>query len=229
MNGKLKILIVEDELLIAEMLKEMIKEIGHEIIGLAKTYNGALEVLTSKEIDLVFLDINLSQEKNGIDIGQKILHDFNLPFVYLTSYSDVETIKKAANTQPEGYLIKPFKQVEILAVIETFLAKRTLQNHSLIIKDGHLQVKLYSEDICYVESENNYITIFTKEKKFTIRQSLEGFLEGLNDSNIIRIHRSYSVNLKYVTAVNGQYVVINDEKIPLSRKYRNEVLALFSK
>ena len=152
LKSNLKILIVEDELLIAEMLKEMLLELGHDVVSIAKDYDEALESFNSN-LDLVFLDVNLNSHKNGIDLGKEIKENYNLPFIYLTSYSDPTTIKNAAATNPDSYLIKPFTKENIYATIEIILARKQISNNSIIIKDGHLSVKLYAKDISIIKSD----------------------------------------------------------------------------
>lgn len=223
----MNILIVEDELLIAEMLKEMLLELGHNIVSIAKNYNEAITNLNDT-IDLAFLDININSQKDGIDLGQKIKEQYFFPFVYLTSYSDSETLKKALSTQPDSYLVKPFNKTTIYTTVELLLSKKQNVSPSIIIKDGHLNVKIYSKNIVAIKSDNNYIEIITVDKKHVIRYAIDSFLTELNDPKIVSIHRSHAVNLNKVEAINGIYILINNEKYPLSRKYRDGVLNQFS-
>ena len=110
----LNILIVEDELLIAEMLKEMLLELDCNVIYVAKNYDQALEVLKNPNtINLAILDINLSETKSGFDVAKLINQEYKLPFIFLTSYSDKNTVKEAISLKPESYLIKPFTKTDL--------------------------------------------------------------------------------------------------------------------
>lgn len=220
------ILIVEDELMIAEMIKEMLSELDYQVLGVAKNYKEATANLESKRdvIDLIVLDINLNDHKNGIDIGSLIKEKYQIPFVYLTSYSDPQTIRAAASTEPAAYLLKPFTVGDLHATVEVIKARKAVSAKSIMIKENDLNVKLEVADISYVKSDNNYLEIFTSRKKHLTRNSLEKFLEDVEESNIIRVHRSFAINISKIQAVNGQYLMIDDQKIPISRKHKSELM-----
>jgi two-component system, LytTR family, response regulator LytT len=229
MNNNLNILIIEDELLISAMLKEMLLELGYSVIGVAKNFAIASSLLEEKtEINFAIVDINLNEKNTGIDIAKKINEDYKIPFIFLTSYSDKQTFQEALVCKPEAYLIKPFSKIDLYTTLELVKAKNRAVENIIIIKEGHLTIKLEQSSIQWIKSENVYVEIKTLEKKYLIRNTLEGFLEELNNNRFLRIHRSFAVNVSAVKAVNGQYVIVNNEKIPLSRKYRDEVLLQFS-
>jgi len=229
MKKNFNILIVEDELLIAEMTKEMLLDLKYSVSGLAKSYIEAHSYLSkTTDIDLAILDINLNEYKTGIDIGKDINDKYGIPFIYLTSYSDPLTIRMAADTTPAAYLLKPFTKSDLYTTIEIIKARRFQNDHPLIVKDGGLNIKIQSKDIAYIKSDNNYIEIVTKTKKYVMRNSIEKILAELSDTNFVRIHRSYAVNITKINAVNGQYILIGKEKLPLSRSHKEEILKLFT-
>ena len=225
----LNILIVEDELLIAEMLKEMLLDLNYNVVAIAKTYDLALFFLEKhKEINFAFLDINLSESKNGFDVAKQINEVYQMPFVFLTSYSTKETIKEAINLKPDSYLLKPFTKTDLFVTLELVAAKAFVSDKTTIIKDGHLSIKLFHRDILWIKSDNIYLEVKTEDKTYLVRNSLDKFYEELNDIDFLRIHRSYVVNLKQIKAVNGQYIIIGAEKIPMSRSLRDELLIKFN-
>lgn len=227
MSKNLNILIVEDELLIAEMLKEMLLELEYTVAGVARDFDTAQKILKNNiNINFAILDINLNQSKNGIDIAKTL----NIPFVFLTSYSEKTIIQEAIECKPQAYLIKPFAKTDLYTTLEIIKQKISMdaQLNSIVIKDGHLNVKILINSILWLKSENIYIEIKTDEKVFVIRNSLENFLEELNNPVFIRIHRSYAVNINHVKAINGQYVLVANQKLPLSRNLRNELMSRFT-
>ncbi len=138
------ILIVEDELLIAVLLKEMLTDLNHTVVGIAKNYNTAISILEETEnIDLVFLDINLNDSKSGIDIARHIEQNFSIPFIFLSSYSDQKTIEEATNLHPHSYLVKPFTQTDLFVSL-SLLKSRKEESKFLIIKDGLISQPLKS-------------------------------------------------------------------------------------
>jgi len=224
------ILIVEDELIIAEVLKEMLEQLGYAVVGLAKNYDRAIQQLQNiQNIDLAFLDINLEGEKNGLDVGAEINQNYHFPIVYLTSYSDLETITAAGKTNPEAYLIKPFKKEDILATVEIIRNRPKKEAKTVIIKDGYHVLKVNVLDIQYIKSEGNYIEIHTNEKKHLIRNKLEDFIVEAGQEYFIQVHRSYAVNLHQIEMVNGHEVRIAGEKIPISRTHKEQVLERYQK
>lgn len=230
MPNKLNILIVEDELLIAEMLKEILLELNCTVLTIAQNYDSAILAMESNTtIDLIFLDINLSEKKSGFTFAEKINTEFQIPFLFLTSYSDAQTIQNAAQYKPHGYLIKPFSKADLLVTLELFKAKNPPNHKILEIKDGHFTTKINHADILWVKSENNYLEIQTQTKRYVIRNSFEKFLKKTNDENFIRVHRSYVINLQHVKAVNRVHVIVNNEKIPISRKHHDILVQKFSK
>lgn len=227
----MNILIVEDEFLIAEMLKEMLTDLGHLIVAIVKNYK-ATEVVLQKNpnIDFCFLDINLKSDKSGMDVAALINEKYKLPFAFLTSYSDKATVGLAMEHNPEAYLLKPFTEADLfitLSLISKRKAANVYVNNSILIKDGSKSIKLDSRDVIWLKSDSVYVEIKTKSKKHLVRNSLSAFLAELKSDNIIRIHRAFAVNINYVEAISGQHIIIGDEKFPLSRKHRNEFIAKF--
>ncbi|MEQ9301765.1 MAG: response regulator transcription factor [Cyclobacteriaceae bacterium] len=222
------ILVVEDELIIAEMIKEMLVELGYKVNGIAKNYAEAMAFLEQSDaIHLSILDINLEDDRSGIDIGNHISQHYpNLPFIYLTSYTDKKTVQKAASSSPEAYLSKPFTSVDLYTTIEIIRA-RIKTSKQVIIQDGRNHVRIETKDIRYIKSDNNYLEAFTSEKTYLIRNSLNAFMEEIDDPNFIRVHRSYVVNMLHVKSINGQYVYVGEDRCPISRNYKQEVVQSF--
>lgn len=226
----MKTIIIEDDFLIAEMLKRMLIKLTHTVLEVFSSYEEIENYLSNNnDIDLVFLDINLEQEKNGVDIATLLNDKFKIPFIFLTSYSDPKTIKKASKTLPETYLTKPFNETQLFTALEIVKQKHINKIKTIVINDGLKKIKLLNSDILYVKSDGNYIEINTKNKKYVVRNSLEQFIKDFNDNYFIRTHRSYAVNLKLVDRIKNQLIYINNIEIPLSRKYKPNVIELFKK
>lgn len=227
----IQILIVEDDLLITEMLKEMLCELGYGVVGIAKDYGAALLLLQKhKEINLCFIDINLEAPQSGFDVVKEINEKYFLPFVFLTSYSDKKTIDEAVAFQPQAYLVKPFSQTDLLTTVEIIrgrMKNTSGESKSILIKDGNLNVKLNTSEIRWLKSDNIYVEVKTTNKTYLVRNSLERFLEELQDERFLRTHRSFAVNINHVKAVTGQYLIVESEKIPLSRKFRDTIHSQF--
>lgn len=225
----MKVVIVEDEILIAEMLKEMLLELGHEVVGYAMRYSEAIELLESiDEIDLVFCDINLNDNQTGIDLGNLIKSKYQLPFIYITSYSDNQTVRDAAETIPSGYIIKPFSKSEIKVALFMIDAAQKKNKNYVIVKDGHDQIKIQFSEIEYVKSDNNYITIHAGKQKIVVRNSLENFLDSIQSKSLIRVHRSFAVNISKIKSISGMNLNLENTIVPISRKFKEMVQIQFN-
>ena len=126
-----RILIIEDEVMIAEDLAETCRSFGYDALEPAYSPGDALNKLKSEKVDLVLLDINLESDIDGIEIAQYINDHLKLPFIYLSSYSDPKTLTAARETKPMAYITKPFKKMDIHNTIEI-----ALQNWSQLHSKG---------------------------------------------------------------------------------------------
>lgn len=142
--SEIKVLIVEDEPLIAYDIESIINNIDFKVAATAYSYNDAIEALSTHKPDIVLLDVNLSDEKDGIDIANIINMQYKIPFVYLTSYADKSTLDKAKKTRPSGYIVKPFEERDILAGLEIALYNfyEKENNETLVFEyiNKHLQL-----------------------------------------------------------------------------------------
>ncbi|PKL60202.1 MAG: response regulator, partial [Methanomicrobiales archaeon HGW-Methanomicrobiales-4] len=106
---KRRILIVEDEAVTSVMLEKTLKELGYEVVGSAFDGAEAINLAREKKPEIILMDIRIQGEMDGIETAKRIYQQYNIPSIYLTAHSDDETIKRAVESGPFGYLIKPFK------------------------------------------------------------------------------------------------------------------------
>jgi DNA-binding NarL/FixJ family response regulator len=125
----IKILIVEDEPLIAKNIRMYLNNNDFEVSGIAYDPEEALFQLKRNPPDFVILDINLESETDGIQLAEYINNNYNIPFVFLTSYSDKDTIDRAKKTNPSGFIVKPFNEKTLFATIEIALSNHAQQNN----------------------------------------------------------------------------------------------------
>lgn len=125
--SEIRILVIEDEPFIAMDIEQTLNNIDFSVSAIAHTYNDALHQLQTNTPDAVLLDINLEDEKDGIDIGEIIHQQYHLPFIFLTSHADKSTLDRAKKTQPAGYIVKPFEEKDLLAGLEIALYNYSLR------------------------------------------------------------------------------------------------------
>ena len=135
---KTRVLVVEDEPIIALSINQSLKESGFEITDIAKNCDEALSSIRENEPDVILMDINLENSKDGIEIVKDIQKIRNIPVIYLTAYSDDETIGRAIETNPVGYLLKPFKSVDIKSTILLSMYKLNQTTQAIIENNTNL-------------------------------------------------------------------------------------------
>ena len=130
--SKIKILIVEDEPVIAENISLYLDNNDFEVSGIAYDSEDAMQQLRENTPDAVLLDINLESDTDGIDIARYIQEHYQLPFIFLTSYSDRSTLERAKQVKPSGYIVKPFNERTLLASLEIAISNHAEEtNHTL--------------------------------------------------------------------------------------------------
>ena len=231
----LKIGIVEDELVIARTILNTLDELGYSHCGPAISYTEAIEMLENNKPDLVLLDIQLSGKKDGIDVAQKINELYQIPFIFLTANSDAETIDRAKKVKPHAYIVKPFNKEELFAAIEIAFSNFTGNRSNtkpgdapswhtkdyMFVKDGYVFRKIFFNEIIYLESDANYVTIHLQsQKKIMIRSTLNDFIEQVDQKLFIRVHRSYSININKIEDIFPTEITIQGFKIPIGKSYR---------
>ncbi len=238
------ILITEDNRLVAEDLKEILGEVGYRNVFYAKNVTDAINILDTNSIELVLLDINLNSDKTGIDLANHINSNYNTPFIYTTSYSDSDTISEVKKTNPAGFIIKPYNKEIIVATIEIVLfndseriknnnpkienpqeEKGVVANDYFAIKSNGILIKMPLNDILWLVSDKNYIEIITINKKYIIRSSLKQVLKELPEEYFVKCHKQYIINIKHIEGIKGDEIEIQNQKIPLSRNLRSDVLS----
>lgn len=229
-SSPVKILIVEDEAIIAEDLSEILVSLGYEVTGIAISAREALQLIEESVPDLILLDIRLKGGKDGIELAREIRDHYRLPFIFLTSHADHSTLERAKEVNPYGYLLKPFEEREIYAGIEMGLANfekenrqpqrsqsEMILNDSLFVRSNSMLVKIRFSEILYLEADGNYTHINTQNKRFTLRSILKELDLALEGHSFARIHKSYLVNLNMIDSIDTQSVHIGGHEIPISR------------
>ena len=215
---KLKLLIVDDEVLIAEDLKDNLLSIGIRLIEMAHDKETAIELIKSFKPDIALLDVRMEKETDGLEIGEYLNANTKTPFIYITAHSDIEMIKRIVATRPVGYITKPFKKSDVFAAINLALQQNIkATSGTLFFKDGYDTIKIDTGEFMYAESDGNYIHIYTINKKYTIRFSLDWLMTQLPAKGFNRVHRSYVVNTEKINKYTAKSVFINSVEIPVAR------------
>ncbi|MBV6644948.1 MAG: response regulator [Cyclobacteriaceae bacterium] len=220
------ILIVEDEPLIGQDLKFLLEDMGLTEVSLVLKYDTALEWLKTRPFSLVLLDINLSGEKDGIHLAEFINDHFSIPFIFITSYYNRETISRAKKTNPAAYILKPFDQHDIKVNVEIVLYQldQVKNQQPVFVRDKTGMTTIDPSSVCYVEADDNYSRLVSQESQQVVSHTLKKMEDELKDYGFIRVHKSFLINLKKVNMVKEGYVYLDEFKIPIGRTYRQEFM-----
>lgn len=231
MEKKITCLVVDDEPMAREIICSYIAKIDTlELHGTCKNGMEAFQTLQQKSIDLLFLDINMP-ELSGISLAKAL--DKPTQVIFTTAYR--EYALDGFEVQALDYLLKPISFERFLKAIQKYTdlhptektilpQERLLTSDSIYIRADRKMVKINLAEILYVESTGDYLKFHTSAKVWVTRDSLSEYEEKLPTTSFLRIHRSFIINLKHIQAYTHEFIEINNQALPISRSYKNEVL-----
>lgn len=219
----MKIYIVEDEPLITATAEQALQKHGFTPIGDADCFEDALKEISKLTPDLVLLDIQLEGEKDGVDLAKE-LDKRGIPYIYLTSQTDPSTIARVKETQPLGYIVKPFTEAGLRSNIELAWHNFSLTNKDFILlKSEGRTHKINQANITYLKAFDNYCYVHTLTDRLLVAKTLKHIELLLNPKKFIRIHRSFVVNIHRISSINSTSILVQEEELPLSKSNREQV------
>ncbi|WP_299822726.1 LytTR family transcriptional regulator DNA-binding domain-containing protein [uncultured Pontibacter sp.] len=244
---KPKILISEDEVIIAEDLAASLEELGYTTCAIDSGQD-TIDRIRETQPDLVLLDINLGGDQDGVEIGSRIRQEFDIPFIYLTAYADHATIDRAKKTEPDGFLVKPFDEKSLRSAIEIALYKhdsghredkemngtatngkeQEVATDYIFVKVKHRIIKVHYSEIIWVEAYDNYSFIVTADQKYLVSSTLKDMEHKLPQQNFVRVHRSYIANLDKIEALEENSVVFAKGDVPIGKSYKKTLMSRFN-
>lgn len=237
------ILVVEDESIVRKDIERSLEKLGYNVIGHADNGEKALEIARAMKPDLALMDIQIKGNMSGIDTAEAIKQEMDIPVIYLTAYADETTLNKAKLTEPHGYILKPFKEIDLHTTIEMAIHKhgkerevkvenellKSLSNFKasanyLFIKHQSKLVRVNTSDVYYVEALKDYMQIVTADVKYTIHATMKDIERKLPKSVFQRLHRSFIVNMDKIATISGSDVMLMDvnKEIPVGGNYREQ-------
>lgn len=224
-----KILIVEDELLLAHSISKFLQKKDFEVVSIVSSYQDAVDILQKRKIDIVLIDIILNGGKTGVDLGHFIQEKIKIPFIYVTAQLDDYFINKAKSTNPSGYLTKPLKYIDLFTTLK--MIDINDQNKVLKINWKKQIIEIPVDQILYISSDHVYLHIHTEHAKETymIRETLINITTILDNPYFKIVHKSYLINLTKVKKWNSSTIHIGDIAVNLSRQKKAEVLSALKK
>ncbi|WP_373515910.1 LytR/AlgR family response regulator transcription factor [Persicitalea sp.] len=233
----MKILIVEDEMLIAANLTLQLENLGYEVCGTVPRGEEALVLAREQKPDLVLMDIQLKGVLDGIQTVTRLQREHNVAVVYLTANDDDAHFEAAKATNPFAFLSKPFKAQELRRTIELVATRipstpNTESSSSgsavfedrIFVRHNDSMVKVMIDDILFIEADRNYCRIQTREEEYLLVATLKEMEEKLPEGLFLRIHRSFVVNIAMIEEVGKNHITVVDKIVPMGKSMREELL-----
>ncbi len=226
--AQIKCIIVEDEPLAIDILKEYILQVPHlSLVAAVDNAFGAIELLRSTEVDLMFLDIELPR-LNGLDFLKSLSHP---PKVIITTAYHQYAVQGYEHRVVD-YLLKPFAFNRFLSAINKIptpsnatpggTSAPAMERPFRFFTAERKKVKVYLDDIIFIESLKEYVKIVTSTQKLIVNVQIGNITKTL-PGNFIRIHRSFVVSLPKVESYTSQFVIAGGVELPIGRMYRDLV------
>lgn len=222
----MKILLVEDDPFVAEDLKDKLEQLQYRITGIAESYEQAIELIEKERPGLVLLDIELKGELTGIDLGERLAKQ-GILFIYLTGLRDINTYLKAKSSQPHRYLSKPIDLYNLRNAIMDVDVSKTQATpfiHFISDKNGS-KLQINPHEIVFIKADHNYCDVyFTDKSRSTQMMTMGEFLQKHSIPYIVRISRSYAINMEHIHRIRGNEVEMKflGEQIRITDSYREQ-------
>lgn len=253
---RMQILIVEDEAVLAMYVSDLLEAQGYAVVDTADTGREALSIYKNNRVDLLLCDINLKGDWDGIETARQIIDFKPVPVIYLTAFSDKQTIDRAKETLPAAYLTKPVRPENLNIAVDLALhnfaqnrpaAKKedtsrqnlTVEKESagkeailligdqVFIKLNYKFVRINLDDILFLEADNTHTNIQIKAQKYSLRLTLGNTQQRLGYESLIRVHRSFVVNLNKITGFNDREIFVDAMTVPLGAQFKDDFLSQF--
>ena len=245
--SKINVFVVEDESIVSKDIQNSLNKIGYNVVGSASSGEKALENIRIEQPDIILMDIMLKGSMNGIDVAEIVKNELEIPVIFLTAYADESTLSKAKISEPYGYILKPFKEIDLQTSIEMAVYKHKKEqtivkerdylysivdnkerSHDFIfVKSNSKLVKLNCKDIYFIEALKDYVVINTIDTRYTIHSTMKDIELKLGSVDFVRIHRSFIIRLDKIATIEYPNLSLENNKksIPIGGSFKDDLNA----
>ena len=245
--SEIKVFVVEDESIVSKDIQQSLKRLGYQVCGSASSGEKAIEGITEAKPDVILMDIMLKGEMTGIETADIIKQSIHTPVIFLTAYADNATLEKAKKIQPYGYIIKPFKEVDLHTSIELAIYKHkkivevekerdflfsivenkdNAPNDFIFVKSNSQFVKINLKEIMFIEALKDYVVINLLNKRYTIYSTMKDIYVKLGAVDFVRIHRSFIIRLDKISSIDYPNLRLDgiDKFFPIGGSYKEDLM-----
>lgn len=225
-------IIVDDEPVAREILENHLHKVDAiKVVATCKNAIEAFNEISSNQIDLIFLDINMP-EISGLSFAKSI--NKNIKIIFTTAYREYAV--DGFNLQAVDYLLKPISFERLLQAINKYLGENIFVNTAstseivqeksdiLFVRSDRKMVKINFSEIKYIESFSDYIKFHLNDKILVTRETISSIEAKLPKTDFLRIHRSYLVSISKIASFTNEFIEVDKKAIPISRSYKKDVL-----
>ncbi len=251
-TSPLRVLVVEDEPLFAELLEACLSDLRYEVLGPASSAAAALALVRDGNArpDVALLDIYLGERSlDGIELARRLLAERPLPVIFLTSQADTASFERARQVCPAAYLVKPADPATIQRAIELAVSNfarassagpgtadgslyatpggAALLPGAIFLKEDGLLVKVVLHDIAWIEAEGKYCRVaLSGGRVVQVRQPLRDIIQHLSSEYFVQIQRSYLINAEHIERIDPvrNMVQVAGNILPIGLMYRDHLL-----
>jgi DNA-binding LytR/AlgR family response regulator len=242
-KSDLFILAVEDDPIYAESLELVLQELGYVNFKVVDNAAAALKIFKQQQPDIILADIDINGPINGIELASIISSIRKTPTVFITAFTDSDTFRKAKDTKPAAYMVKPYHATNLQAAIELAIEQESSresddtalrnkegiypQSDVLFIKYNSRLFKIRIADILFIEVEEKYCYIHTASKRYAVNMRLKNLIELLPEDTFMQIHRSYAARIDAIEEINMEQnlIKLNGTEMPIGKTYRDAFFA----
>lgn len=235
----LNVVIVEENPAITETLCEILDSLHHQVVGAASNSSEAIRLIDERLPDFVIIDICTNAKMDGIYLGRLIKDQYNIPFIFTSSdQDDTELIQMAIMEKPFGFVLKPYNSNDIDTAIQMAVnqfeevnklvidlqSKQSRDINHIFVKVNSRLVNINVKDILWIECKGDYAVFKTETDSFIIHSTMKNIESKLSNSQFLKVHRSFIINLDKIVDIEDSNLMIKDKIIPISRNNKDTLL-----
>ncbi|MGB0429606.1 MAG: LytR/AlgR family response regulator transcription factor [Bacteroidia bacterium] len=236
----MNILLVEDDPLIGLNIQNALKFMGYIVLGPFVKGNQALAEIAKSDFDLAILDVELKDDISGFDVAREIKKSKSVPVIFITGLLTDATRNEAKSLNAFAFINKPFHERNLFNAIDLAI-NRFSENDNIqsvnenaktkpirirdrfYVKKNEKFTRINIDDVLFLEASGHYIIVYLENDQLLVSNNLSAFLEELNHSDIIRVHRSFAINIKTIPDFDDAFVYYGQKPVPISRAYKDVI------
>lgn len=223
----MKVLVIEDDLIWQSRLQMMLIQFKNDVnIKLVSSLSEGKELMINWHPDLIVSDVVLP---DGLSYDIFSATNRTCPIIFLTGHPNNDYLKSILNLPKTMFIVKPFHQLSLQAMIEHLLPSTVVQEGLMIPGKFRKKILLPYEKTVYIKADRNYVHFQTIERRYSIKRSLRTVLNEL-DTRFLQVHKAFVINGDFATRLDlsAQEVIVNGSPIPVGRSFRENLIKLFS-